>query len=201
MIRKLPRLLTIPWRGARRDVDDELRFHIDMAAADLVARGVPPDAARAEAERRFGALTDIRDACLTIDERRRRNTATADHMSAFLQDVSQAARSLRKTPMLTIAVSLTLMLGVGATTAIFSVVNGVLLRPLPYVNAERLVAIGDDLNGVPKVFSYPEFADWQEHGGQVFESVGGWFSSSLTLTGAGEPVVLRGQRVSASIWG
>ena len=201
MRRKLPRLPGIPWRGPRADVDDELRFHIDMAAADLVAQGLAPDVARAEAERRFGALTDIRDACLTIDERRRRSSAATDRMSYFLQDLRDATRSLARTPMLTIAGTLTLMLGVGATTAIFSVVNGVLLRPLPYANADRLVAVGDDRDGTPSSMSYPDFADWQKEGTEVFESLGAWFSTSLTLTGMGDPVVLRGQRMSASVPG
>ena len=196
-MRSLPRLLRIPWRALRDDVDDELRFHIDMAAADLVASGVAPDAARAEAERRFGAVTDIRDACLTIDERRRRNAATTDKMSAFFQDIAHAARSLRKTPALTIAVSVTLMLGVGATTAMFSVVNGVLLQPLPYANADRLVALTND-DGTSGI-SYPEFVDWQQRGGQVFESVGAWWGSRLTLTGQGDPVMLRGHRMSSSV--
>jgi predicted permease len=195
---RLPRLLRIPCRAARADVDDELRFHIDMAAADLVARGIAPDAARAEAERRFGAVADIRDACLTIDERRRRATATADRLTAFLQDLAFAVRSLGKTPMLTITSSLTLMLGVGATTAMFSVVNGVLLRPLPYANADRLVALKDD-DGPSTSIAYPEFVDWQQRGGQVFESIGAWWNSRLTLTGNGDPVTLRGQRMSASV--
>jgi predicted permease len=195
-----PRLLRIPWRGSRADVDDELRFHIDMAAADLVARGLAPDAARAEAERRFGTVTDIRDACLTIDERRRRNTATADHLSAMLQDLRYAVRSLGKTPMLTVVGSLTIMLGVGATTAMFSVVNGVLLRPLPYAQPDRLAMLNDyqpQVEGTP--LSFQEFTQWQREGKDVFDDVGAWWSTSLTLTGVPQATVIYGARMSASV--
>jgi putative ABC transport system permease protein len=198
--RKLPRLLRIPWRAARVDVDDELRFHVDMAAADLVARGVSPDVARAEAERRFGVMAEIRDEVLTIDERRRRHLATADHMSAFLQDFAHAFRSLRKTPMLTLIGSLTIMIGVGSTTAIFSVVNGVLLRPLPYPTADRLVLLFDNQPQSGETpFQFSELARWKKDGGSIFEDIGGWFGSSLTLTGVEQPVVLRGLRVTSSL--
>ena len=200
--RRLPRLPGIPGRPLHRDVDDELRFHVEMAAADLVARGVEPNAARTEAERRFGTVSDIRDACLTIDERRRRRAATADSMSALMLDLRYALRSLRNTPMLTLVGSLTLMLGVGATTAIFSVVDGVLLRPLPYPSASRLVVVtetqraGD--NGTTPL-SYPEFLDWQQRGSQIFHRVGASFSTTLTLTGVSQPAVMRGMRVSANL--
>jgi predicted permease len=197
---KGPRLPRIPWLSPRADVDDELRFHIEMAAADLVAGGMHPDAARAEAERRFGHVTDIRDAVLTIDERRRRGAARADFMSAIAQDIRFALRSFRKTPMLTAATTITLMLGVGATTAMFSVVNGVLLRPLPYAHVDRLVALSDAQEQDPDTpFAYPEVVDWQQRGGDVFEKIGAWWNQSLTLTSGPEPLVVRGQRMSSTI--
>src|SRR3954462_12560559 len=84
--------------NARREVDDELGFHIDMLAHELVAAGWSPAAARAEAERRFGAVGPVRDACVTIDERRYRRAALADRMNALIQDVRYALRSIRLTP-------------------------------------------------------------------------------------------------------
>src|ERR1043166_3755155 len=134
--RKLPRLPWLPRSSAREEVDDELRFHIEAAVGELVARGIAPEAARAEAERRFGGVGAIRDEVVTIDERRRRSAAGRDIMRAFFSDLRLGFRSLRRTPMLTVAGSLTLMLGVGATTAIFSIFNGVPLRPLPYPGVE-----------------------------------------------------------------
>ena len=197
---RLPRLLRVPWRSSRIDVDDELRFHLEMAASDLMASGLTPDQARAEAERRFGEMREIRAAVLTIDERRRRSAARAETVNGLLQDLRYAVRSLRRTPMLTIAGTLTLMLGVGATTAVFSVMNGVLLRPLPYPEAERLVWLGDGQGEDATVpLSYPEFIDWRERGQNTFTNVGAWFSTTMTLTGVDEPVVLQGNRVSSGI--
>src|SRR5919107_887685 len=112
------------------DVDNELRFHLEMLSSELVAAGMHPSAARAEAERRFGDLTPVRDACLTIDRRRERRVAWKDRLGALAQDVRYALRSIRLAPGFSAVVAITLALGIGATTTIYSVIDGVLLRPL-----------------------------------------------------------------------
>src|SRR5215216_5893385 len=87
------------WRpDPRADVDEELAFHLEMRRRDFEARGLPPDTARAEAERTFGNLPAIRDACVTIDERRFRRANRAEVLSDMWNDLRFAARALRKTP-------------------------------------------------------------------------------------------------------
>src|SRR5205085_2220038 len=83
--------------------------------------------------------------------------------------------------------------GVDVTTAMFSVVNGVLLRPLPYPAADRLVYLGDLQRGTDVTpLSYPEYIDWKTNGAAMFDEVGAWFPSTLTLTGVGDAVTLNG---------
>src|SRR6185503_3043778 len=106
----------------RGDGDDEFSFHIEMLAQELVRAGWQPSAARAEAERRFGAVAPVRDACVTIDERRHRHAALADRMRALIQDVRYALRTIRLTPAFSFVVAITLALGIGATTTMYSVI-------------------------------------------------------------------------------
>jgi predicted permease len=126
-----------------RDVDDELAFHLAMRAQRLVEAGRTPDEARAEALRQFGDVGAIRADCLTEDQNRERTMHRADVFDAVRRDVTYAWRSLRRQPGFSLVVTLTLGIGIGATTAIFSLVDAVLLRPLPVAHPEQLVAIGD----------------------------------------------------------
>ena len=201
------RLLRLPLADTRADVDDELRFHIETSVRELVAGGLEPAAARAEAERRFGALEAVRAQCLTIDERRRRRAQRADTMSGLLHDVRYALRAVRKTPAFSFVVALTLGLGIGATTAMYGVVDGVLVRPLPYAAPGRLVALADvqrDVEVTPASFS--EYQAWKKAGDPVFTDLAAWVQTQHTLTGgcpstagACEPEVLAGDRMSASL--
>ena len=199
------RLLRLPASDVRVDVEDELRFHIETSTRELVARGMEPMAARAEAERRFGAVEDVRAELLTIDERCRKRAKRADTMSAFLHDIQFAVRAVRKTPGFSLVVAVTLALGIGATTAMYGVVDTVLVRPLPYVAPDRLVAIGDVQTTEVTPASFPEYVAWQSAGESVFSDLAAWWQTSLTLTGgcataaACEPEVLAGDRMSANM--
>jgi len=130
-------------RNIPRHVDEELAFHIEMRTQHLIARGMSPDAARAEALRQFGDLTAVRQACIANDEERVRATRRAGAMDELKQNLVYAARTLRRNAGFATGVVLTLAVGIGANVAIFTLVHAVLLRPLPVANPEALVAIGN----------------------------------------------------------
>jgi putative ABC transport system permease protein len=121
-------------------------------------------------------------------------------MGTFLQDIRYGLRMLLKSPGFTVVTVLALALGIGANTAIFSVVNAVLLRPLPYSTAERLVILSEYSEQVQNMsVSYPNFTDWREQN-RVFEQLAAFRGNGFTLTGAGEPERFTGNEVSASFF-
>jgi putative ABC transport system permease protein len=124
---------------AEADVDDELAFHIEMRTRDLMERGMTEPDARAAVLRRLGNLAAARSECVAITSRRERRMTRAQLVDAFVQDVSYAWRTLGRQKGWTFVAAITLALGIGANTAVFSVVNTLLLHPLPYPDASRIV--------------------------------------------------------------
>src|SRR5438309_3737148 len=125
---------------------------------------------------------------------------TGATMHTFIQDLRYGIRMLAKSPGITIIAVLALGLGIGANTAIFSVVNAALLRPLPYADPDRLVRLSEDSPQVPQMsISYPNFLDWRQQN-KVFERIAAMQFRSLNLTGKDEPERLAGRGVSAEFF-
>jgi predicted permease len=164
-----------------RDLDEELRSHIEMRTKDNVAAGMSSQEARYDAQRRFGNATLMKEDTRAMD--------IIGWIETTCQDLRYAARMLRRSPGFTAVAIVTVALGIGANTAIFSIVNAVLLRPLPFPEPDRLVRIafnepGLGLRDVP--FSVPELDDLRNRAG-VFKDVSTIASASENLTGAGHP--------------
>jgi predicted permease len=163
------------------DLDDELRFHLEHQVEKAVRSGLTREEAARRARLSFGGIDQVKEEC--------RDARGVQLMDTLLQDVRYAWRMLRKKPTFTIVAVLTLALGVGASTAIFSIVNAVLLRSLPFPDPGSLVRIyfnnpGTGLRGVR--FSVPELDDLKDRAG-VFEHVTASARGSVNLTGGSQP--------------
>jgi putative ABC transport system permease protein len=128
-------------------------------------------------------------------------TAPREHVDVLQQDIRYAIRALLRTPVYTVVAVLTLTLAIGANTAVFSVVNGVMLRPFPYPNIDRLVGLmeNNENNGEPLSISYPNFTDWYAQN-TVFEKLGLYRGQTFNLTGTGQPERLSGGIASSGLF-
>jgi predicted permease len=143
------------------EVDAEFAFHVEMRTREYVARGMSPDAARALAIARFGNIDSVNATCRTIGNSREREMARSEYITEFLHDVRFAIRQLVKVPAFATIAVLTLALGIGATTAIFSAVEAVVLRAFPYADADRLVFAFTHWPFGNGSVSVGDFADWR----------------------------------------
>ena len=181
------------------DLDEEFRFHVDAEMEYLTARGWTPAAAREEALRRFGDVEQYRRDCRSADERRAGRAHRKENLIVLKQDIRFALRSLRRQPAFTAIVVITLALGIGANTAIFSVINSVLLTPLPYREPHRLVMMWETRPGSDRpLVSYPNFVEWRQRQ-RGFEDVGVYYPwASFTMTGQGDAERVDGALVSGN---
>jgi putative ABC transport system permease protein len=189
-IYKLPlRLRSLLRKGrVEQELSDELRYHLAKLTEAKVAEGMPPEEARYAALRELGGEDQIKEEC--------RDMRRVNYLENFLQDFGYGLRQLRRSPGFSAVAVLTLALGIGANTAIFTVVNGVLLHPLPYPDPGRLAAIFTANPAEPSdrgPFSPQDLDDFRRQQ-SAFASVGAyWYSpasSGKTLTGTGEPLHL-----------
>jgi putative ABC transport system permease protein len=193
---KLPlRLRSLFERGrVEQELSDELRFHLEKLVEKNTAQGMTPLEARYAALRELGGVEQIKEEC--------RDMRRVNYIENLLQDVRYGLRMLAKNPGFTAVAVLTLALGTGANTAIFSVVNTVLLRPLPYKDANRLVTVWgrDRARGFTTDFVSPlDFADWRAQN-RVFQSMAASTDVVYTLTGVGEPELLIAYSFSADFF-
>ena len=182
-------------RPDERELDDEIRGHLALAIRERISQGENPESARIAAFREFGYLPAVRDSMRRVWYGR-----WLDTISAFTQDVRIGIRSLRRAKGLSATVVVTLALGIGANAAIFTVVRGVLLRPLVNRDEDRLVYIRQSAPGIGitnSTFSVPEIADLKSRA-KTIAAFGDFSTIEFTLLGLGEPRVVQAGVVSGS---
>src|SRR5690348_7942667 len=167
----------------QRDLQEEMREHLRMKADDLAAAGAPPEEARNTARREFGNPLLIRE--------KSRDAWGLRWLEFLLLDLRYGLRQLRRNPAFTIIAVLTVALGIGANTAIFSIVNAVLLRRLPYSDPDRLVSITESWPHQPSTLASlvpdPDYELWRNQS-QAFRTVAAYGElSGLNLAGNGGP--------------
>src|SRR3954468_15009066 len=189
--------MNLPWRsrGNREvELDRELHSHFEMAVALRMERGESRADAERNARLEFGNVTHVAEVT--------RDMWGGPRLETLRRDLAYAWRGLRRSPPFTAVAVLTFALGIGATTTMFTIVNGVLLRPLPFDHPEQLVL----LSHVPKKFtlgasdvmSDGTFLELRAANSRAFASMASFGSNRVTLTGVGEPVEIIGATASAS---
>ena len=174
------------------DLNDEIRSHLTMAAKDRIQNGQSVLDARNSALRDFGNVALVKEAT--------REMWSGASLETFLHDLRYGARMLAKSPGFAVIAILTLALGIGANTAIFSVVNGVLLNPLPFPHPDQIVSLFTEMpNFKNGSISYPNFEDWQRMN-RSFTAIAAYRSTGFNLTGNGEPERLHGEMISAGFF-
>lgn len=202
-VRRLFRLGLRRPPDAAAEMDDEIAFHLQARVERLVARGWPPDAARAEALRRFGPLDHTMTRLRAGARRREERLAMRELARDTWQDVRHGARLLARYPGFGAGAIVTLAIGIGCASAMFAVVKHALVDPLPYVAPDRLVFVGEQFKpGVPMLVSYPNFDDWRARSRRfdAIEAVQGWGPMPEPVLAGDEPVSAKTQGISAGLF-
>lgn len=188
--------------GAGDEVDRELDYHLRRRADELIDTGVEPAEARRRARHEFGDVEGTRRYCAQMTGRRERRQRRRRLLADFGQDVRYALRAMRRGPGFAAVAVLIMALGIGATTAMFSIVDAVLLRPLDYPQSERLVQLWetDRADGsLEDPVSPVDLRDWQAQSTSL-ESIAGYGYQALSLSGDGTPERLIAVETSASFF-
>jgi predicted permease len=200
---KLRRYLTLPSRSAlriRRDVDDELQFHIDMRAEALERQGVPADEARARAMKHFGDLNDATRYCADVDSGAQRRNRLTSWLAELTQDAGHAFRVFRHAPTFTAATVVTLALATGASTAVYSVLHTYLIRPLPFPEPDRLVYVAP----APTLHDFPRMpplrdVEWSA-ADSLFDATAVYDLDGFTIPGEQGAISVTGAWVSSGFF-
>ncbi len=187
------RLRSLMRRGrVEQELDKELRFHLERQIQENRARGTPPSEAHYAALRRLGNLTQIQEEC--------RDMRRTNYIDNLLQDLRYACRTLVNNPAFTAVMVLTLALSIGANSAIFSVIDGVLLKPLPYRQPDRLFRMYVSNTNFPKFRINPfDFVDYRARS-QSFETLAGFTRSDVQLSGIDQSERLAALRITAGFF-
>ncbi|MGB8541013.1 MAG: ABC transporter permease [Candidatus Acidiferrales bacterium] len=176
-----------------RDLDEEVRSYSDLLIQEKIREGMTPEEARRTARIELGGIEQVKEEV--------REVRAGAWLDSLIQDLRYGARMLRRNPAFTAIAVLTLALGIGANTAIFSVVHGVLLSPLPYNQPDRLVMIMESNPRYAHVWvSYPNFRDWQRQA-QSFLQMAAFMQQGYDLTNPGTPEHIDGSAVTAGFFG
>ena len=190
------------WRrlvGRKRldeQLDKELRFHLEQYTTDLIAQGKHPEEARRLARIAFGGEQQVREQC--------RDARGTRWLEDLWQDFRYGVRTLRQRPAFAAVALLTLALGCGATTVMFTVVNGVLFKPFPYPEPDRLVAVNGESKGWNTALyrkqnlAYYDFLDLKEQSRAL--DLAGWFYTAATLSQPGDAEYVVQEEVSSNLF-
>jgi putative ABC transport system permease protein len=186
------RLLTLLRSGRlARDIDDEIAFHLAMRQAEHERNGLAPDIARRTAARQFGNVTVLKE--------QTRDMWTFPSFESLVQDLRYALRTLRRAPAFALIAVLVLAIGIGATTAMFSLIDAMLVRGLPYPQADRLVVLIGNVQRAAGVErrgnSYPDHVDWRARA-TSFDDMAAYATLNTTLQGLDEPEPIPSEAVS-----
>lgn len=174
------------------DLDKDIREHLEIETQENIERGLPPDEARSAALRKFGNIARVREETWEV--------WGFPWLDQFFGDVGFGVRTLRKNPGFALVAILTVALGIGTNTAIFSVLQGVVLAPLPYPDSGRLVIVMESRPGLNRTgISYPDFRDWQRSS-RSFVQMAALTSRSYDLTAPGTSQHLDGMEVTAGFF-
>jgi predicted permease len=196
---KIRRYLRLPSRSTariRRDVDDELRLHLEMRVAELEQQGVSPAEARAQAMRKFGDLDDAARYCADVDRDLERHRRASSWLADLRYDATHTLRLLRRSPAFSLATVTTLALAAAASTAVYGVLHTYLLRPLPFPESERLMSVtdGPTMDASRNGPSLRE-VDWTGVD-SLFEATAAWDLDGFTILGGAHAENVTGAWVS-----
>jgi predicted permease len=188
-------------RSIEHDVEAEMRFHIEMRVEDLMRDSHSRENAEQQAKREYGDLDAARNELVAIDEQHAKHRAHREWFGSLAQDIRFGARGLRAQLGFTVTVLLTLAVGIGANAAIFSFIDAILLRPLPFARPERLVNVWETAEGridQRTEASFPDYLEWRARNG-VFSDLGGYQDADF-LVGSEHPILARGAKVTANFF-
>jgi putative ABC transport system permease protein len=175
-----------------REVEDEIKLHLALRVEQLIANGATPDDAYREAIRRFGPLTESRARMIDAARKREEHMRRTEYFADFKQDLSFALRTLRRQKAWTTVTVLTLALGLGATTAVFSVVSSLLIHAVPYPNGDRVMLVYQELtkgaSGAEVLRTQPRVLRLWQEGSHSFEALEGFVTQAMTMRAAGTSV-------------